>query len=84
MTKVAASKERVKFENVKNLLQTNHAVLSSADIFLKFTFSKKYFRNDFSVKEMLCRSLSGPKLFAKVISRQQKLPLAKKLLSLKM
>ena len=59
--------------------------LSSADFF-KIDFFKKKFQEHYqSVKQFgprsgptFCRSRSGSKLFAKVISRQQNLPLAGK------
>ena len=55
------------------------------DFFLKINFFKKSFRNTISVEQFrsrsvpkFCQAWSGSKLFAKVISRRQKLPLAGK------
>ena len=65
-----------------------HNFLSSAALFSKLTFPKNYFRNIFRVSNGLDpdqdRHLVGPDLsstvckVAKVISRQQKLSLARK------
>ena len=58
--------------------------LSSADTFFEVSFFQKFFQEYYqSIKQfgsrsgqMFCRSLSGSKLFSKVISRRQKMPLA--------
>ena len=60
--------------------------LSSVDFFFKINFFKKSFKNTIRVSNSLdpdqarhvVRPDLGPKLFAKVISRRQKLPLAGK------
>ena len=58
-----------------------HAFLSSADFFFKIYFFKKSFKNTIRVSNRLdpfCWSWSVSKLFAKIISRRQNLPLAGK------
>ena len=67
-----------------------HAFVVVCWLFSKFTLSKKFFQKHYqSVKRFrsrsgprFCQSWSGSKLFAKVISGRQKLPLVRKELNI--